>query len=1230
MKKLFVLLLLMLSTNMYGQRDFPADKGNGLEPLPFQGNAAGSFRPGQVFTPNAASLGVYGKIPVNYYTGSADVQIPLGELKGKDCEQPVYISYRTGGHKVSEMPGPFGLGWALHAGGCVNRIINGQKDEMSKEEMAYLTESSPDSIWQEFLETYSFSTPGYIYHPEASQSSGYNFNALFYPHFFDTAPDEFQICADGLSGSFYIGKGGIPMFVSKSPESYKISYETKTIPSPVTLYRVYDCALTVNYFTYISKIIITDSKGVKYTFGGDMSAIDFSYTAMNTPSMSYHHTKEDKKTLVNMSLDEMEEAYWESYPSLSDPRIMATANTWHLVSKEYPMNGEKITFSYEKKGYPIHVSDVNTRFIVFVNDQTLADVTAINPKGDARIWENLSFTDDREQTNNHTMPKTNLSYTILNPSYLTKIESEKTRESIEFTYEDLNGLRYFPDYHDFGQIYHMSGAGGFISAENKYYTVTKIRTRRGTTILRYTRDRTDNLVGGEIDFAFTTDNPLSFLSGKNRPQKMKSPSSQNTPSITPFSSVIHPEENRKYRLHLAKVILCGATSEKREYTLKYNENRLPEFETKVTDHWGYFNGHGYGFLLSTTNNSNVIMSDTFCEQYVDNYFNEVRIATEYGIAESLESITYPTGGRTEFIYEPHQYNKVAEVYPKRITRESGITGGFRIKEIINYPKGKRPEKRCYTYNNSGILNGKPKYGSVGYYAPENSDPVVEQENYIGWASNYKMYSKYRLASEGQLNQIPTTAGGHIAYSHVTEHFADGSSIDYRYTDWEEYPDIPAETYHTFKAKDLMNPFTSCDIMRGLLKEVAYKNANGDVVKREQMTYRDSVCTASAYGDLETGLFSYTNRMIYPSDSPFFYRAKLVYTFFPTPPYFYDNRPYYFRLSRCYIFGKTPYLIQKEETTWNTEAKHPIKITTQYEYNGRGQLISEKTCGSSVTEHRTRWSGDIDHGQYKEMNEAGMIGFPVEETEIVDGVVTSSVLHEYGKTAGNRYQLLSNYLSVSQSGIPYSLFHPFDGDKDASYKCDAEETYLYNADGNVIKSTRRDESSTTIIWGYNGTYPTMVCSAKNPSSIAYYSFDNESNAGRFATSRDEGFHSPGSHVGPFTLTLPKEPGIDVYVVDYMINTPSGWIYKKIEVPAIEKAHTIVEKDCPIDNVRVYPKGEDVVSYTWFPGIGVRSSTDGAGKTASYDYDISGRLKAIYDTDENPVTGYYYHYETRNNR
>lgn len=78
----------------------------------------------QMFSPNAAELGKYGKIPVNYFNGLPNIQVPLTTLKAKGADLPIYLTYHAGGHKPEQHPGWVGLGWTLRAGGCINRIIN--------------------------------------------------------------------------------------------------------------------------------------------------------------------------------------------------------------------------------------------------------------------------------------------------------------------------------------------------------------------------------------------------------------------------------------------------------------------------------------------------------------------------------------------------------------------------------------------------------------------------------------------------------------------------------------------------------------------------------------------------------------------------------------------------------------------------------------------------------------------------------------------------------------------------------------------------------------------------------------------------------------------------------------------------------------------------------------------------------------------------------------------------
>ena len=124
-KTLFVILFSFLfSWLVPGQSVFPVRSN--VEQLP------------QVFTPTAAGLGRYGKVPVSYFNGLPNITVPIIELRAKNYTLPVFLSYHAGGNKPSEHAGPVGLGWSLNAGGCINRIVNGLKDEMDGEELEFL------------------------------------------------------------------------------------------------------------------------------------------------------------------------------------------------------------------------------------------------------------------------------------------------------------------------------------------------------------------------------------------------------------------------------------------------------------------------------------------------------------------------------------------------------------------------------------------------------------------------------------------------------------------------------------------------------------------------------------------------------------------------------------------------------------------------------------------------------------------------------------------------------------------------------------------------------------------------------------------------------------------------------------------------------------------------------------------------------------------------------------
>jgi hypothetical protein len=79
-------------------------------------------------SPNAASLGKFGDVPVNLYTGVPKVEVPLYEISLGNLKIPIGLSYHASGIKVEEEASWVGLGWTLQAGGVITRSIKGKND----------------------------------------------------------------------------------------------------------------------------------------------------------------------------------------------------------------------------------------------------------------------------------------------------------------------------------------------------------------------------------------------------------------------------------------------------------------------------------------------------------------------------------------------------------------------------------------------------------------------------------------------------------------------------------------------------------------------------------------------------------------------------------------------------------------------------------------------------------------------------------------------------------------------------------------------------------------------------------------------------------------------------------------------------------------------------------------------------------------------------------------------
>ena len=223
--------------------------------------------PKEIKSPNAASLGMFGDIPVSYFTGRANVNIPLFSDEVNGIPLNIDLNYDSGGVQVNSLPSWIGQNWNMNAGGVISRTIQGSVDE------AYFPGPGYLPIYgyfynHNYLNSASWSQQGYM-HALATSSPTSNY---------DLEPDIFSFNFMGMSGKFFLGQDGSYKVQSSSNIKVVINMaENQLILGRNTYYpfqqnegMLYPAPKT------IFKITLIDEKGISYIFGNNQNAIEYS------------------------------------------------------------------------------------------------------------------------------------------------------------------------------------------------------------------------------------------------------------------------------------------------------------------------------------------------------------------------------------------------------------------------------------------------------------------------------------------------------------------------------------------------------------------------------------------------------------------------------------------------------------------------------------------------------------------------------------------------------------------------------------------------------------------------------------------------------------------------------------------------------------------------------------------------------------------------------------------
>ncbi|MBB4807001.1 hypothetical protein HNP38_002297 [Chryseobacterium defluvii] len=236
--------------------------------------------PKNIQSPNASSLGKYGDIPMDLFTGRARVNISLYSINEGNIPLDISLNYDTGGVRVNDVPGWVGQNWALNAGGVITRTQRGKGHDEGK--TCSNGSGNPDSNW------------GYLFYRSDLQagnwSDGGNIRNLVhnymntYGNSKDYEPDIFTFNFMGKTGKFFLGEDGGWKVSSKDNLKVEINESDYFLPLNVKFFG----GQTANSWKRcpsIGKIKISDDEGNYYIFGKTQNDIEYTIN-------SYDHQSE--------------------------------------------------------------------------------------------------------------------------------------------------------------------------------------------------------------------------------------------------------------------------------------------------------------------------------------------------------------------------------------------------------------------------------------------------------------------------------------------------------------------------------------------------------------------------------------------------------------------------------------------------------------------------------------------------------------------------------------------------------------------------------------------------------------------------------------------------------------------------------------------------------------------------------------------------------------------------
>lgn len=544
--------------------------------------------------------------------------------------------------------------------------------------------------------------------------------------------------------------------------------------------------------------------------------------------------------------------------------------------------------------------------------------------------------------------------------------------------------------------------------------------------------------------------------------------------------------------------------------------------------------------------------------------SDKNVNSEYQKAYSLKNIHYPTGGKTEFIYEPNDYSYIGSM---PIDIKSKMVGGQRIKEIRNYSDSLIYTKQVYTYKESDEDGAR----SSGALINEAANLIQISLNNKNPGENGPIRDYYLAMQSNSASSCYSFSGDFLGYSTVIEKSNEGT-ITHNFYSPREAP----EKYKSPMIFSLCNTIPSNTLYRSLdLPYPASSGGHGDNALLFDATnaysgasYKRGLPSKNIYKDKDNKEI-YTEEYIYTfTDGKIIYGMtsnKSCYTKQLQDPGAGGTSSMDFKIAAFagyqHILGK----VQLKEKITKKEKENPVTLSEMYSYNEYDLLSKTEIINSqSVSEiAQTLYASDIKSGIYNEMKSINMINYPIETTRKVNNKVVSSDLITY-KKKNNTY--VPEFIFKTSIANPLTNFISYDGSNKDSHYYQEKALTEYDKANNIVEIVDKSGSSSVLLWGYRFTYVVAVIRNARYSEV-----------------------------------IAVMPNLESILSNSTLS-PQAFAPLREKLPNAQ-----------------------ITSYTYSPELGMTSMTTPQGLTYQYDYYSLDKLKAIKDLEGNIISCYKYQYK-----